>query len=591
MIRITVNGHARAQASMATSRRAMALLVVLVLVMLAAYSAYNFMFTMESQYRDARMFEEQLGSRQAAISGVEIAAALLELPPERREKLGGINDNPAWFRDRSTEITTASAAQLETPSGWRFTIVSPSGSGKAPPNESSGLTLSAASSADSSLSLLSFGLENESAKIPIPALMQWDQQSPGYARRVLANLPAAQEQTVDAMLSLLGVNSRRSIPGTIDGSTSAGRRQPRSRQLELFQSIWLGGDLNCNYRWDPLDEAWAQRTMLAGEGAAPSDIRGSSASMSIEQPVEAVAQIAWQRYLTWHSGHRNQTFTGQPRINLNEPDLRLLHQQLLQVWPAEWADFVVLFRQYGSVAGGRSADEQTASSNPPNFAIPGRRILTSPLELIGSVVEINDTSSGSPNSGSSSGNGGTSGSKSSKRRVRSPFLAENAVGDNYLVKLLDEVTVQANPVVQHRIDINQAPLVVLLSVPGMDRQTAEAIVQGRLQRETRSSESGLPTTTAWLLQQGIVDLSRFIQLEPFLTARSDVYSCQAIGYRDMRSAVYRCTVTIDATQTPAKLRNLQTWHHWDRGFDIQAFATTSSNSSRTGSSTPDNSIR
>lgn len=49
---------------------------------------------MESQYRLTRLHEEQVQAKTAALSGLEMAAFIAELPQVERENLGGVIDNP-----------------------------------------------------------------------------------------------------------------------------------------------------------------------------------------------------------------------------------------------------------------------------------------------------------------------------------------------------------------------------------------------------------------------------------------------------------------------------------------------------------------
>jgi hypothetical protein len=588
-------------------RRAMALLVVLVLVMLAAFSAYSFMFSMESQYRDARLFEEQLNSQQAAKSGMELAAAILELPYQERERLGGVSNNPELFRARVIDSTPTTAVESELINRWRVSIISPnlvdrSGQPASASARNSNTRTGSALSEDN-VNLV-FGLENESAKIPISALKQWDGRIPGHARQALLNLPEATPELVDAFLRSVGIG----FSITADKASQIRSNesfQTADQRTEDLQLMWLGGDLNCNYRRDLIDVAWSEKsderlgsssltTSALYRGLEGNSGNSSSASDDQETASSAIAAGAWGRYLSWQSGYRNLTRNGEPRIDINNPDLRGLHSQLLQKWPAELADFVILYRQYSSVPAattsllvpGRSSSNSsgqtgsttangvsktssagTESANttaptaeppgPPNFAVSATRTMTSPLDLINAVIELPVKNQNSTD-------------KSSKRRVSSPFQAENAIAGDYLSKLLDDVTVSSAEFISDRIDISDAPLIVLLAVPGIDRATAEAIVQRRNNRERRSPNKDLRDgTIGWLLREGVVDLGRLIQLEPYLTSRSDVYSCQVVGFLDDRSAVYRSTLTIDARQTPAKLRNLQLWHSWDRGFSTE----------------------
>jgi hypothetical protein len=96
---------------------------------------------------------------------------------------------------------------------------------------------------------------------------------------------------------------------------------------------------------------------------------------------------------------------------------------------------------------------------------------------------------------------------------------------------------------------------------------AQRIVQQR-SSSTGTSITEPRDTIAWLLDGGAVDIAELRTIEPYITSRNDVYTVQSVGYRDEVSPVYRCTVTIDARQVPAQIRNHQVWHPWDRGFSM-----------------------
>ena len=251
---------------------------------------------------------------------------------------------------------------------------------------------------------------------------------------------------------------------------------------------------------------------------------------------------------------------GRPRVQLNQSDLRQLHRQLLQIWPADWADFVVAYRQYGGPpAGSLSAAAVTnglTTAGGVDFSVPAAFFLRSPLDLVATLVNL------PPQSGSPSGN-------SSNRVLLSPFRDENLTPRDYLGTLLDDATCDLGTYCEGRIDISSASLAVLMAVPGMDRQLADRIVQQRGSRTDSAARDGeRGDTIAWLAEDGLVDISRLVALEPYLTAHSDVYSCQVIGYRDEASPVYRLSCTWDARQRPAIMRNVQSWHSWDRGFSV-----------------------
>ena len=215
-------------------------------------------------------------------------------------------------------------------------------------------------------------------------------------------------------------------------------------------------------------------------------------------------------------------------------------------------------------AGAASAQNTSATivqDWQPDFSKAAVYSFRSPLDLVGAVVELPATV-------------GVSGPKNSatltKRTIRNPFSSDLASVRNYLERLIDDVTVNGLLVSEGRIDVSEATVEVLAGVPGLDLALAQRIVQNRNASNNPSATPQTLDTVTWLLDT--VDIAKLKELEPYLTFRSDVYSVQAVGYRDNQSAVYRMTATIDACQSPTQLRNKKVWHPWDRGFSIEQLA-------------------
>ncbi len=596
-------------------RNGMALLVVVVLVMLIALGAYRFSFYMESQYRLTRLHEEQVHARLAAISGMELAAAMVELPETQRISLGGLFENAGIFRDVSIESTANAPAATADKKGWRFCLVSPMN------NDTAGSSqVRTAQVAGRSSLPIRFGLVNESAKLHIPTLLAWDRIKPGHARSALLALPGVTESLVDAWLLKLGVSARFE------------RDESRNQQasMEDLRYAWSGGDLNQNYQLDPLEMRFASQ--YYGLNRTQPSMDASNAEGGFK-PL--------QRYLTWHSGHRNTMRDGQPRIYLNESDLQSLHRKLSMVWPSDWANFVIAMRQFGpsnalnslanpspttpvpqqSKSSNASASDQSSPRAPvpplppqpinpnplppipyvpatagtaatststgnsattppaaassqativqdwtPDFGKAATFTFRSPLDLIGAIVEM-------PAPGVSSNATNQTGQQSTTiQSLRNPFSSDLGEVRNYLGRLLDAVTVDLSPIAEGRVDVSDAPIEVLAGVPGLDFPTSQRLVQQRSAstNSTNSTSTQQTDSIAWLLE--VVDLNKLKELEPYLTCRSDVYSVQSVGYRDNQSAVYRITATIDARQNPTQLRDQMVWHPWDRGFPIEQLA-------------------
>ncbi len=660
-----------------TSRRGMALLVVVVLVMMIAIGAYRFSFYMESQYRLTRLNEEQSQARLASLSGLEYAASVLERPTARRVSIGW-PDNAGLYRDVLLSGEVASTGVEQEKGGWRFSLVAPPSVTGPSGLESRNPNGRGLPSGDGDKPLhYRFGFENESAKIHLPTLLKWDQLRPGWARAVLMGLPGAEESTVDGWLQMLG----RPSPGTASsnagmdlGISDGGMGGADSFHPDALRMLWYGGDFNQNYQVEPLEQRLTQNLTKSKDATFGRPTPGKS---------DTAVMMPWNRYLTWRNGERNESREGSPRIFLNDPDLPNLHRRLLAIWPAEWANFVVAYRQYGVSMGGtaralptnsnnvpsnapsRTGASQSSSpgaggtranagvrspglsapsspappvpippSNPldpritllppssqsssggmqaplhprfsvdsaslggvggapssssggggafipspssglpqpeyvtnwqPDMILPPRVTISSVLDLIGAEVELPPVVQGAEGSNASA----ATGRNVAKRILRSPFSNEMAEVRNYLRRLLDQSTVDPQPIAEGKIDVSEAPLEVLIAIPTMDIELAKRIIE---QRSANRGDEGPRDTLAWMVESGLVDVARLRSLEPFATSRSDVYSVQSIGYRDPVSPVYRTTAIVDARQIPALTYQQQIWHPWDRGFDIAELA-------------------
>ncbi len=543
-------------------RHGMALLVVVVLVMLISLGAYRFSFYMESQYRVTRTAEEQVHARLAAISGLELASAMVESPTTQRRMTGGLENNESAFRDIVVSEEPVSQSGERAPNAWRFCLVSPLSNERTNGIQSNISTLPGSSSHS-----MRFGLENEAAKLHIPTLLAWDRMKPGHARTTLLGLPGTNEAMVDAWLRELGILNQATNGGT----------ENRNAHRDDLRMAWFGGDLNQNYQLDPFERRLLSQNMGKQSGGQRLDIA----------PKSIILFSPLKRYLTWYSGHRNLNRNGTPRVNLNDPDLPALHRNLTAVWPADRANFVIAMRQFGPGSGVPNLSSQALLNSPtpnagsvsasqpasqvdwvqnwsPDLSKSAVYAFRNSLELIGAVVDLPPTvvansAKGSPNT-----------TTSAKRIVRSPFSSDLSDARNYLSGLLDDVTIDLSPITIGRVDASDASLEVLAGVPGLDLTLAQRIIQLRTGSTNASKREDENDTIAWLVDA--MDIAKLKELEPYLTSRSDVYSVQSVGYRDNQSAVYRITATIDACTTPTQLRNTKVWHPWDRGFSIEQLA-------------------
>lgn len=635
-------------------RRGMALLVIVVLVMFVSLAAYRYSFEMENEYRLTRLQEEQVQARLCAQSGIEYAASLLEQPLRVREAIMAGQESSELFRrvvERSEQLEPLPLGDRED-TRWRFAILSGgsvASSGSSASNStgslagssagSSGVRASGGSQVDGGSGTpieWGWGMDNESAKLHIPTLLRWNQMRPGLARSVLMTLPEADEETVDGWLASLGVRTATSASQDAlqmamgGGMQSNPQRQQRTRSLDRMRLRWLGGDLDQNYRLDDWEETLMERLLsdpmsggseMSALGRELSKVNTVAMGQGNSEGTGSRQPGAWNRYLTWVHGERNERPDGRPRIWLNQPDLKRLHQELSQVMPLSDANFIVAMRQYGpgayaslsvSNAGGgvslgsgtslgsgqsgagdgrgrasRAAQQGVAGMGPGQSAgqvaggksnsgagslsaagwvidwrVAGRYSLRSGLDLVDATLSIEVASGASGGSGSP---------RPVRQTLSSPLASSSSDFRLRLAKLLSETTAVQQPILEGRVDITGASAVVLAAVPGMTPELAQKLVQAREQGEgaTMGTEPSI-LSIGWLVDKGIVDWSKLRELEPHLTTRSDVFSLQSVGFRDDRTPVFRSTVMIDARQLPARVRDQRVWHPWDRGFSTES---------------------
>ena len=129
------------------------------------------------------------------------------------------------------------------------------------------------------------------------------------------------------------------------------------------------------------------------------------------------------------------------------------------------------------------------------------------------------------------------------------------------VELLDLVTVSQLKRIVGRINVNEAPAEVLMTLPGMTEDTVESILSSR---EDESSSFGINRSSSnsaaygeetrpphanpvWLLTEGYVDLPTMRQLWPFVTCGGDVYRAEIWGRVDSQSPMVRFETVLDAS--------------------------------------------
>jgi DNA uptake protein ComE-like DNA-binding protein len=266
----------------------------------------------------------------------------------------------------------------------------------------------------------------------------------------------------------------------------------------------------------------------------------------------------WAAYLTLDSAEANTKPDGTPKIDINMQDLQELHTQARAVLDEPMANFIVAYRQGGMATenqrGGQTVD---AGSLQLDFALPGRERLANLLGLIGVRTQVAEE--------------GQSGQGSQPPTCDSPFTDEPSAMRDYLPKLFDNFSVNSATSIPGRININQAPRVLLLGIPGLDSTAIDQIIASRM--PAQNGERPDQAYETWPLTDGIVDLEAMKQLMPMVTAGGSVYRAQVVGYFDEEGPTYRTEVIVDATQVPPVVKRRRDLVDQGPGYSLETLGT------------------
>jgi type II secretory pathway component PulK len=519
-------------------RRGLVLIIVLIVVAVLSLSAYAFSSLMVMQSEATQLNGRRVQARMLASSGIESLRVFLLQDLAVRSESGGLYDNPAMFQG-VTVLDEGTPEDL-----GKFTILVPS-----------------VDSADGTEGVR-YGLEDESARLNLNALLLIDQQarelqeaaggvtelvegvegmegaedllSDNPARNLLMALPGMTVEIADAILDWLDEDDeQREFGAEAEYYASlAPPYAPKNGPLETVEELLLvrgvtpqllfGCDVNRNGMVDP-DEM-----TLAGQlGDLP--------------------QRGWSAYLTLHSKEQNINTVGEPRIDLNMDDLQQLYDVLGLVFPEEWVKFIIAYRQSGPYQGEEEGEDDY--SGELNLSQEGGNKFTQVLDLIGSRVEVTFQGAEEP------------------VVLRSPFLDDLVSMAVYMPELMDNVTVVPDTVIPGRISLSQASPEILMGIPGMTEEIVEQILSQRVP-EPGLDDPGQKHET-WLLTSGIVTLEEMRALIPFVCGGGDVYRTQVVGYFEDGRASARVEVVLDATQLPPRVLLWRDISHLGRGYPLE----------------------
>jgi hypothetical protein len=470
----------------------MILFIVVIVVVMLSLSGFSFVSLLSTENRAVHIRGSELQLEQVLGSGIALVKGFVAMPLDQRRELGGGFDNVELFHAVLVVDDPIRSQRA------RFSVMSPRVE-------------------DENMRGIRFGVDNESARLNLATVLEWEMRRPGTGRNALMQLPGMTESVADAILDWMDPDSTSRQSGAesdyyADQNVPYGPRNAVPSSIEelllvrgVTREMLFGSDRNEDYQID-VDEVQT--------GVERADGVGSS------------APLPWAAMLTVLSAERNLTPEGQPRINLNAPDLASLYTLLARTFDRPTAEFVVAYRQFGP-ASGSAASPSNAPARVDPTTFPPRFLFSSVLDLIDARVQVSSRVPGYA------------------AILASPYTSSPVAMRRYLPQLLDYMTVVSAPVIRGRINVNLAPRAVLACVPGMDDGLIGKIVTGRDPQEDQQDISHRYPT--WLLTDGLVTLPVMRALLPYLTAGGDVYRAQVAAFFDTPGPSARAEVVIDAT--------------------------------------------
>ena len=486
----------------AAGRPAFILVVVLAVLVLLTLACYEFADRSVNERLAVSRRVKLAQARAAAMSGVDSVLAMAADPafdlsvltPEQREEL---------FRD--VPVTEDGAVT--------FRVIDP------------------LSPADAIL----FGPRSEGGKINLNALAEASVDE-ADARELMLGLPGIDEATADATLDLIDANAEpRAFGAESDAGGGTVRNLPINTLDDLLAvpgvtaALLYGEDADADGVLDPGEND--------GDASAPPD------------NADGILDLGWQAIITVAGRETNRQADGTPRINLNADDVQTTAADAEAIFGAEVGQAIRTLREEqagdgqssnaqaggGQTGGGQTGGGQTGSGQSGGGQSGGG--------------QSGDDAGASADGASSNGEGGRIADISQLFRIDSesdPTLLDPAAySPDVLAQMYDVLSVTDAETVAGRIDINAAPLEVLIGLPTFDEARAQEVFDG-----AGTWQSPMDLVTVGLLT--VEDLQR---AGPLLTTRSRTYAFSSFGSVS-GGPVVRVDAIIDAAAWPPRILRL-----------------------------------
>jgi hypothetical protein len=135
--------------------------------------------------------------------------------------------------------------------------------------------------------------------------------------------------------------------------------------------------------------------------------------------------------------------------------------------------------------------------------------------------------------------------------------------------LLDEVTTVQGIEIPARINVNTAPRTVLSGLPGLSSADVENIIEHRPSFSSAEPPDPIYQTPAWLITQANFSPQTLRTLDRYITARSQVYRVQSVGYFDGGGPAARVEAVIDTNAGRPRIMYWRDLTELGKGYNLQ----------------------
>ena len=475
-------------------------------------------------------------------SAVTFLIAAVESSKAERAQFGGLYDNPKYFC--AVPVLTTDEGGEDTS---RFTVLSPKFE-------------------DARVTGVRYGLVDESTRLNLEAVLEWDRETPGTGREVLMKLPGMTANAADSILDWIDPDEN-ARPNGAEAKYYSEKKlpySPRNAVPVFLEELLLARGVTRSQLYGS-DESFT----YGAEDANSEEERALGGSLSLEsfgsdRPRNDEA-TPWKELLTVFSAEKDVDPQGEARVDLNGTDLQFLYRELASRVGDDLAKFVVLYRQYGPrVSNESSSQNANASSRRQNrsartrtsgyvaranartnaqadseltrgslqnatldFGVQPTATLQTPLDLVGASVAVGNV------------------------EYASPISAEvTSANSDKIFQLLDYCSTSPSTTIVGRVNINAAPREVIAAIPGLSTADAQKIISSR-----PDLDKELPNDyrhAAWLYTKKIVDLPTMRKLYNKTCAQGDVYRGQVVGFLDGADDTARAEVVVDGSTVPPR---------------------------------------